>query len=149
MFDALLAFFHYAAIFLTLTFLTVGMTLCRAPIGAATAVRLSRIDMFYFIAAMLVLLSGLARIFYGAKGSAFYLHNQMFYAKVGVFVLVGLLSLVPTIRFMRWAKAAKANVAYSVPAAEIASVRRFIHAELFLLLLLPLLAAFMARGIGA
>ncbi len=147
--DALLAFFHFAAIFFTVAFLTVSMALCRAPVTTATALRLSRIDVIYFLAAMAALLTGVLRLTLGVKGSAFYLHNPVFFAKIGVFVLIGALSAVPTMRFLRWKKAIHKDSSYIVPDADVALVRKFLHAQLILLLLLPLLAVFMARGIGA
>jgi putative membrane protein len=147
--DAALAFFHFAAIFLTVAFLATSMALCRGPLSGAAIVRLGRIDLVYFICAMLALATGLLRVFFGAKGYAFYLHNPFFFAKVGVFMLIGLVSVYPTIRFIQWRKAAEGEATYTVPAAEIAGVRKFIHAEFGLLILLPLLAALMSRGIGA
>jgi putative membrane protein len=147
--DALLAFLHYIAIFLTVAFLATGMALCRAPLNAEAAKRLSRVDLIYFIAAMLALATGLARVFLGAKGWAFYLYNPVFYAKVSVFMLIGLISIRPTIQFVRWKKLALADPFYRIPDADVARVRKIVHIEFALLVLLPLLATLMARGIGA
>ncbi|HBD32894.1 MAG TPA: DUF2214 domain-containing protein, partial [Cupriavidus sp.] len=61
--------------------------------------RLSQYDFFYFLSAMAVLATGLLRLFYGAKGVDFYLHNPWFHAKITVFVLIALATLPPTFAF--------------------------------------------------
>jgi len=69
--------------------------------------------------------------------------NGFFWAKIGTFLAIGLLSIPPTIRFIVWRGA---GVAPSDEAA--AAVRRYLHAEVALFALLPAFAAAMARGYG-
>lgn len=67
--DALLAFFHYSAIFVLFAFLTVEAMLLRNPLDANTVRLIARVDLWFFGAALLTLVSGLMRLFWGAKGS--------------------------------------------------------------------------------
>jgi len=87
-------------------------------------------------------------VFYTEKGAQYYFHSGTFLAKLTLFVIVGLLSIVPTVQFLGWRKALKAG---QVPALDDAARRRIriiIHTELTLLFLIMLCAALMARGIG-
>ncbi|MDB5806575.1 MAG: hypothetical protein JWN73_3897 [Betaproteobacteria bacterium] len=146
--DALLAYLHFISIFATFGMLCAELVLCRGPLVAAQVQRLARIDIAYFACAMAVLATGLLRLFFGAKGVAFYLHNPVFHAKLGLFVLVGLLSVPPTLRFIAWRKRMKENEQATVTVAEAKSAARLIHIELALLAIIPLLAVLMARGVG-
>ncbi|HET7864491.1 MAG TPA: DUF2214 family protein [Burkholderiaceae bacterium] len=145
--DALLAYFHFVAIIGTVSFLVAEAVLCRPGLDGALAHRLKRVDVAYAGFAVVALATGLLRLFWGAKGSGFYTHNPVFHAKMTVYVAVALLSIVPTVRFVKWSKAALATGRGPDDAA-VQAVRRFIAAELALVALLPLLAALMARGVG-
>ncbi len=61
---------------------------------------------------------------------------------------MGLLSIVPTLRFIRWRRALKADPAAMPQPDAIAAVRRFLWAEVFFFALIPIFAAAMARGFG-
>lgn len=145
--DALLAYLHFVAIIGTVSFLVAEAVLCRPGLGGELAHRLKRVDAAYAGFAVLALATGLLRLFWGAKGSAFYTHNPVFHAKMTVYVAVALLSILPTLRFVKWSKAALATGRGPDDAA-VHAVRRFIVAELVLVALLPLLAVLMARGLG-
>ena len=77
------------------------------------------------------------------KPVAFYSHNPVFHAKLGLFGLIGIVSIYPTIFFARNKKGGPADTV-RLPSAVIWSVRL----ELLLLLAMPLRATLMARGIG-
>ena len=114
--DLLLASLHHLLVFALIAMLVAESVLLRGTINGAVLQRLARLDGGYGMTAGLLLAVGLLRVFYGVKGYDFYLHNPWFHAKVGCYVLVGLLSILPTIRFLRWRKALAANPAF-VPAA--------------------------------
>jgi len=67
---------------------------------------------------------------------------------MAAFAIVGLLSIIPTIRFISWNRQAAASPGFQVSAAELASVRSYVRAEAFIFLLIPVFAAAMARGYG-
>lgn len=146
--DFLLASAHHILVFAIVASLAAEMVLMRGPLDKATLRRLSGFDAVYGGSAGLIIVVGILRLFYGLKGWEFYVASHAFWTKMALFLAVGLLSIVPTIRFMRWRKAADADAAFAVPPAEISSVRRMLHLEALLLFLIPIVAAAMARGMG-
>lgn len=146
--DALLAYFHFSAIFILFAFLTVEAMVLRNPLDASAVRLISRIDLWYFGAAALVLASGLMRLFWGVKGAGFYSTNPMFHIKLALFVAVGILSIPPTLQFRRWLKMLNVDAAFVPPEAERARARRLVMFELHIAALLPLFAVLMARGIS-
>ena len=146
--DALLAYVHFISIFLLFAFLSVEAVVLRNPPDAAAIRLVSRIDLFYFGSAMLVLASGLLRLFWGAKGASFYTANPVFLAKLALFIVIGGLSVLPTLQFVRWARTLKMQPDFTPGEAERKKARRMVMIEIHLASLLPLLAVFMSRGIG-
>jgi DNA-binding transcriptional LysR family regulator len=61
------------------------------------------------LAAGAVLVTGLARVFLGSKGAAFYAHNPLLYLKLGMFLVIGLISIKPTLMFVRWRRTLRAS----------------------------------------
>lgn len=146
--DAIAAYLHYLSIFLLFALLVLEHRLFKLPLDLDRARSLMRIDIAYGITASLVLTTGLARVLWFGKGSAYYLHNSLFHAKVGLFVLVALLSTFPTVVFLGWRNSVKAG---QVPVLSPRTGKLLVitlRAELTLLLVLPLLGALMARGFG-
>ena len=146
--DAITAYLHYLSIFLLFALLVLEHRLFKLPLDLDRARSLMRIDIAYGITASLVLATGLARVLWFGKGSAYYLHNSLFHAKVGLFVLVALLSTFPTVVFLGWRNSVKAG---QVPVLSPRTGKLLVitlRAELTLLLVLPLLGALMARGFG-
>lgn len=146
--DALLAFFHYSAIFVLFAFLTVEAMLLRNPLDANTVRLIARVDLWFFGAALLTLVSGLMRLFWGAKGVGFYSPNPVFHVKTGLFIAIGMLSFPPTLRYISWARQLRADANFLPPESERRLVRRLVMIELHIASLLPLAAVLMARGIG-
>jgi putative membrane protein len=107
--------------------------------------KLGGIDRGYGITALLLLVVGFTRVFQGIKGEDFYLHNPWFHAKIGAFVLVGILSIWPTLRFLRWRKALKADAAFLPAEDEVRRLRRIVRFELVLVAVIFVCAAAMAR----
>src|SRR3546814_13772369 len=98
----------------------------------------------YRIRALLVLVTGLARVGDGGKVSDDYCHNGMFHGVIGLFVLAALISVMPTLRFMRWRKAVDAG---ALPAgAEVRKTRMLVHVELGLIFIVALLITMVAKG---
>jgi putative membrane protein len=145
--EPLMAYLHYLAIVLLSGFLVAEMVVCRPELGAEQVRLLPRLDIFFFSAALLALATGLLRLFFYAKGVAFYLPNPAFIAKMALYIAIAGLSIKPTLAFIRWRR--RLAESGELPAAgEIVSARRTIHVEVALLALMPLMAVLMARGIG-
>ena len=146
--QALAASLHYLAIFVLFALLTAEHVLFKPDLDAATARRLLRIDIAYGISAGLVLFTGLARVLWFGKGVDYYLHNYLFHAKVSLFILIGVLSIVPTLTFFNWRNELLAGKAPNISPAVARRTILVIRLELLLLICLPLLASLMARGHG-
>ena len=146
--DAILAYLHFLSIFALLWFFAREWTLLNAGAAALDPARLAWADAGFGISAGAVLLSGAARAVFGLKGWAFYAHSPVFHVKIGLFVLIGLISIAPTRAFLRWRAAARADAGYRVAAADWSRARRLLLIEMHLLALIPLAAVIMARGLG-
>lgn len=144
--DAILAYLHYAAIFTLVWFLAKQWTLLRT--ATLDIRRLGFADIGYGASAAAVLFTGLGRLFFGAKPLGFYVQNPVFHTKVGLFLLLGLISILPTVRILAWRKAVAADAAFQPGAAAQRVVRRAVMIQLHGIALIPLLAALMARAIG-
>jgi putative membrane protein len=147
MIDALVAYLHYTAMVLIAVFLVIEYLTCRPGLTPQRARYLARVDLFYMLAAILALATGLARLIWFGKGAAFYLHNPVLYIKLALFVAVGLMSIPPTLQYLRWMRVL--NAGGGAPQAyQVARVSRYLLVELILFTLIPLMAVLMARGIG-
>ncbi len=145
--ESLLAYAHIVAILSVVVFLTSEAALCRTEwLNAAVVRRLARVDVIYLAAALAVLLTGLARTWWGMKGLGWYWHQPLLHIKLTMFVVIGLISLKPTLAFRRWVKALDATG--QLPSEdEVRGVRRLVMLEAHLLVLIPLAATMLARGV--
>src|SRR2546429_228767 len=98
------------------------------------------------IYAGLLLIVGVARVFLFEKGSDYYFHSYAFIAKLSVFILIGLLSVFPTVEFLSWNAALREGKAPAISAKQLRLVTTIIHGELFAIVIILLCAAIMARG---
>ena len=143
MLDLLLAIGHHLLIFGIFGIICAEFWAVRPGLSGAMVARIAKIDLWYGVLAGAVLVMGFCRAVFAAKGWGYYSHNAFFWAKLGTFAAVGLLSLPPTLSFMRWRKAA-----VQPGDGDIQRIRRYLHLELALFMLLPIFAAAMARGYG-
>lgn len=145
---ALFAFLHHVSAFTLFAALVVEFVLIRGTLTLENARKIMRADMIFGISAGVVLLVGLARVFYFEKGATYYFHTWTFHAKLSLFVMIGLISIIPTLEFLRWRPAVKAGQVPAVSPEKIKSIRSIIHYEMLGVVLIILFAALMARGIG-
>lgn len=146
--DAILAYLHFGAIFTLVWFLAKEWTLLRAGAGKVDLERLALADAGFGMAAGVVVATGALRAIFGVKGWSFYEHNHVFWLKMALFAIVGLLSIAPTKTFLRWRRTRRQDAAYRVPETEWQRARRLVMIELHLLALIPLAAVIMSRGLG-
>jgi putative membrane protein len=141
--DAVLAIAHHLVVFSLVAVLVAEMVLADGPPDTRRLAQLGGLDRLYGGLAMLTLLAGGLRVVYGAKGWDFYAGSPLFWTKLALFGVVGLLSIVPTVRFIRWRRAG------GLPdAAAWRSTAGWLRAQLAVLVLIPVAAVLMARGIG-
>lgn len=148
MMEVIVAYLHFMAIIVAGAALLAELLHCHQDMQPPDIRKLVRIDLVYFIAAMVALATGLSRAFLVGKGWAFYSHNPVFYIKIALFVALGLISVPPTLQYQRWMRAVHAGEGRVLNSAQIAAARGFLLAEAALFILIPLMAVLMARGIG-
>jgi len=143
--DLILAILHHLAIVTLIVLLAVEFALLRHGLSTADLRRLTNIDAAYGVAAATVIAVGVCRVIWGAKGPGFYLSNPWFWAKMASFGAIGLLSVPPTMKLLKWRRALRQDALFLPPPADVARLRRFLHAEVALLALVVAFAAAMAR----
>ena len=142
------AFLHHLAAFTLVAALGVEFVLIRGELNLGTARKLQLVDMVFGMSSGVVLAVGLLRVFYFEKGASYYFHSAPFIAKLSLFVIVGLLSIYPTIEFLSWSKSLKQGRMPALTERKIASIRSVVHWELAAVVVIILCAALMARGVG-
>ena len=145
--DALLAYAHFICIFALVSLLVAELVILRKTLPADLVHRMRTIDRWYGIAAGLVILSGLGRLFLGLKGAAFYTHNPVYWTKMGLFVAVALISIGPTVAFVRWGARQLTDGSIVLDDTEFARIRSLLWLQVGLFFFIPLCAALMARGL--
>lgn len=143
--SALTAYGHYLGLMVSYLALGVEFFHLSPEISLKNAKRVAFADIAYGIAVTLVLVTGVLRVIYFGKGTDYYLHNPFFHVKIGLFVLVGLLSLYPTFTFIFWFKDFQKEQAPSLDATQAQRLIVLVKLELFIFSLIPLWAALMAR----
>lgn len=144
--EAFLAAVHLLAVLTLVVFLSSQAALCRAEwMNAAVVRRLARLDLIYGLAALALLITGLARLYWGTKGVSWYVSQPLFHLKMTLFVLTALLSIKPSITFRRWLRALDAGQA--LPDAEaVRGTRRWIMVQAHVVPVIAVIAVFWARG---
>ena len=146
--DLHLAIAHHLLAFLLFGVIVAELALIRERLSAGDVLLVGKIDLWYGVLAGLLIGVGFMRAIFAAKGWAYYSTNVFFWAKMGAFGVVALLSILPTVKIIRWRQAVKADPAALPGTDEIAQIRKFLWAELAVFALIPSFAAAMARGYG-
>ncbi len=139
--STLLAFLHHLCAFTLVSAVAIEFTLIRGELTLSSARRLQVTDVVYDIAAGALLVIGLLRVFFFEKGADYYFHSHAFLTKLSLSIVVGLLSIIPTVEFL--------SCTGQVPAISAKKKRLItavIHGELFSIAIILLCAAIMARG---
>jgi putative membrane protein len=139
------AWVHYVAVMLLVASLLGEHLALKPDLTAAEAGTLQRLDIIYGGSATLVLVTGIMRM-YLEKGTAYYIHNGPFHALLGVFVVVALLSIYPTVVFLRWRAETRARRGQQLAGGQFKKLQMILRAEMTLMLLAPFFATWMAHG---
>lgn len=142
--EIFLRYVHFISIFAIVSTLVSEHLLLKKSMTRSELARMARVDAVYGIAALTLLAAGLTLWFGGVgKPTAFYSGNWIFHLKITLFLIVGLLSIYPTVFFLRNRKG-KADEVVAVPP----KLFWMLRLELILLFIIPLLAGLMAKGVG-
>jgi putative membrane protein len=142
MYYELVRLLHFAAIFVFAGALVIENMAIKPQITREDARNLAKVDAVCGISAIFVLAFGLTLWLWVGKPSEFYSSNLLFHAKIGLFTLMALCAIVPTMFFNRHRKSAEEVI--EVPQL----LRLLLKFQLVLLVIIPVLALLMARGIG-
>jgi putative membrane protein len=141
--DLVLAVLHHLFVFALFAVLFAELVSVRRGMDATAVARVAAMDAWYGVLAGLIVIVGFARAIFAAKGWDYYLHNEFFWAKIATFVVIALLSIPPTLTFLKWRRTS------ALPTDEaVAKVRRYLWIEVALFAPLLAFAAAMARGYG-
>lgn len=138
----LFRYLHFFAIFALAGALVIENMAIKPVITGEDARNLAKVDGVFGSAAALVAVFGSCLWFWFGKPPDFYTYNPLFMAKIGLFVLVALISIYPTLFFLKHRRST--DDAITVPN----SLRVLLRVELAVLCIIPLLAFLMTRGVG-
>ena len=142
--EILLRYIHFISIFTIVATLSIEFVFIKKEMTRFEIARLAKIDAVYGIAALSLVGAGLTLWLGGfGKPTAFYSRNWIFLAKIFLFLIVGILSIKPTVFFIKQRKG-NPDESIRIPAA----VSWMLQTELVLLALIPLLAGLMSHGLG-
>lgn len=144
--DFILASVHHVLVFALFSILAIEIVYARPGLNADTIRRLGRIDMVYGLVSTLVIIVGFARAIWGLKGWDYYEGNLLFWVKIALFLTVGLLSVFPTVAFLRWNGRLRKDPNDLPSDAEVKANRKWLHMESAVIILIPIVAAALARG---
>lgn len=143
---SILASIHHVLVFAIVAILTMELMLVRQGMTARDVQRVARIDGLFGLGFIVLIAVGIARVFFGDKGYEFYIYGWLFWLKMAVLFVAFLFSLPPTLRFIGWRRQAGTGDGFVPAAGDIAGIRRWMHREAAALAVIPVIAAFMARG---
>ena len=142
--EILLRYVHFISIFTIVGALVSEHLLLKKSLSRSEVGRLAKIDGVYGLAVLILLAVGLT-LWLGAYGkpTEFYSSNPLFHTKLTLFIVIGILSIYPTVFFIK-NKNGEQEENIKVPNIIFWMVRL----ELLLLFVIPILAGLMAKGIG-
>jgi putative membrane protein len=119
----------------------------RSAVSETDVRRVLAADTWWGISALVLIGTGLTRLFVGFdKPTAYYLNNHMFWTKMGLLVVILVLEITPMLALIRWrmqlARGAMPDTSRAAGFARISAV------QALLVVLMILMATGMARGFG-
>lgn len=141
--DLFIRYLHFVSIFVLVAAVLGQHLILRGTITRALVGKAQKLDIAYAISVVVVLGTGLLQWLVVGKPADFYSSNPVFHSKLTLFLVIGLVSIYPSVYLGKNRKGDPDEV-ITIPRGIIWSVR----AELLILFLMPLLATLMARGIG-
>jgi putative membrane protein len=145
---ALMAFLHHVLAFALTACIVYEFIAFHRNMSTAEIRRIQRVDLVYGISAGLLLVVGLLRVFVFEKGANFYMNNPFFWVKMDTFLIVGLLSIDPTIRYIRWNRTLKQNQVPEISETVYKRTRLLLSLQVIGIVVILLAAPMMARGVG-
>jgi putative membrane protein len=142
----LFAFLHHLMAFTLVAAIAIEFVLIRQPLTLWSARRLLATDAVLGVSATVLLVVGLLRVVYLEKGGTYYFGSHAFLTKLGLFIVIALLSAIPTVEFLSWRPGLKAGQLPQLAPKKLRMIAGVLHAELTGIVIILLCAAIMARG---
>jgi putative membrane protein len=141
----IVAWIHYIGIMLLLASLLGEHLLLKQEMTMSEASAIQTLDIVYGASATIVLVTGIMRMFL-EKGVAYYDHHIAFQILFGIFVIAALISIYPTVIFLRWRNDTRAGLGQQLARPQFKRIQMMVRVEMTLMLLAPLFATWMAHG---
>jgi len=147
-YSSLVAFLHFIGAFGVVLSVFYEWVTYDRKLTLIDAKRIQTADLVYGISAALVLIFGFLRVFYFEKGSEYYLDNLFYNLKLYTFLIAGILSIYPTVRFWKWRKITKAGHTPIFDEKEFVMICWVLRIEVISLVIMIFSASMMAKGFG-
>ncbi|MDA3962419.1 MAG: DUF2214 family protein [Planctomycetota bacterium] len=141
--EALIRAAHFIGIMALYGALLSGHLMTARELPRAVVRKIAIIDLVFWFSVVLVLATGLVLWFGVGKEASYYLKNGLFHGKLTLFVVLLGLGVKSTL-FWRRNRIGDPADTVAVPG----SIKAFQGVQLLLLVLIPILAALVARGVG-
>jgi putative membrane protein len=142
--EIVVRYIHFISVFTIVGALAAEWVLLKKEMLPQEIAYIGKVDAIYGLSAVTLLAAGLTLWLGISKPADFYSNNWIFWLKIGLFSVIGILSIYPTIFFIKNGKKTLPNTPIAIPP----TVRQLVLIELILLLLIPICASLMAKGIG-
>ena len=146
--EILITYLHFLGFISIFVSIAIEKVLFKKELTVREANTIRIFDAIYGLAAVVMLATGFAKMNWFGKGMDYYMHNHIFWTKILLFSIVGILSVYPTVTFFKWKKVIAKNESISLSDGQFKLISRILTAEIILMILIPLCAHFMARGFG-
>ncbi len=140
--EVFVRYLHFIGIIILSSALVCEHLLVRGPLNSSRFKQLFVIDTVYGVGALLTLTGGLLLWFAVGKPASFYSSNPLFHIKFTLFIVMGIISIFPTLYFRSKRKSDETNA--QLPKYIIILIR----VQLAVLLIMPLLGVLVSRGVA-
>ena len=146
--SALVAYVHYLGIILCFGALIFERLTLKINLSKNETISIIIADVIYGIAGLAILITGILRVKYYGHGGEFYTSNPIFWVKVSLYIIIGLISLYPTTTYILWAIPLSKNKLPIISENLVERFKLIIMTELVGFAIIPFMATLMSRGIG-
>ena len=145
---AFVAYIHYLGIIICFGALMFERIILKQNLSKNETISIILADVIYGIAGLAILITGILRVKYYGQGGDYYTGNPIFWIKVSLYIIVGLISLYPTTTYILWAIPLSKNKLPDISENLVKRFRLIIMTELVGFAVIPFFATLMSRGIG-
>ena len=138
--SALVAYVHYLGIILCFGSLLFERLTLKVGLNRNETISMIIADVVYGLAGVAILVTGILRVKYYGQGGDFYTGNPVFWIKVSLYILGGLLSLYPTTTYILWVIPLSKNKLPEISENLVKRFRLIITTELVGFATIPLLS---------